>query len=241
MTGHRGLREARASGYWRRVGEDVVHELPGLLGANALFLAWCAPVILLLMTGLTGPAALAALVTLGPGLAGLGTYTGCLARGEAARCWRDSLAGTRARAGTGATLVALGLGAAVLPMLALRLAAVHGLTVATAAVFTVQALFAAFLVVVCAHAFALVGLYGQPAGAALRNAAILVIRHPVASAGLVGLGLLFVYVARMFGWGPLVILPAILALCAVHHTRRLAEDVRAITREALQETTCLLP
>jgi hypothetical protein len=240
MTGHRGL-GTRREGFWRRVGEDVVHELPGLLGANALFLVWCGPVVLLLMTGLTGFAALAALVTLGPGLAGLSTYAGRLARGEAARWWQDSLAGVRARSGTGAALVALGLGATVLPVLALRLAPAHGLTVATAAVLTVQALVAAFLVVVCAHAFGLVGLYGQPAGAALRNAAILVIRHPVASAGLVGLGLLFVHVAQMFGWGPLVVLPAILALCAVHHTRRLAEDVRAITRETLQETTCPLP
>src|SRR5262249_27055776 len=154
MIGHGGVdREAHASGYWRRVGEDIMHELPGLLGANALFLAWCTPVVLLLMTGLTGTAALAALVTLGPGLAGLGTYTGRLARGKGGRWWRDSLAGVRARSGTGATLVALGLGATVLPILALRLAAVHGLTLATAAILTVQALVAAFLVVVCAHAF----------------------------------------------------------------------------------------
>src|SRR6185295_18950135 len=49
MTGHPGLaREAPARGYWRRVGEDVAHELPALLGANALFLAWCAPAAVLL-------------------------------------------------------------------------------------------------------------------------------------------------------------------------------------------------
>jgi hypothetical protein len=242
MTGHPGLaREAPAPGYWRRVSGDVAHELPALLGANALFLAWCAPAALLLMVGAIVPAALVALVTLGPGLAGLAAYAGRLARGEGGRWWQDSVAGVRARSGTGTVLVALGAGAMVLPMLALRLAAAQGLTVAIVAVLTVQALVAAFVVGACAHAFGLVGLYGQPAGAALRNAAILVIRHPIASAGLVGLGLLFMHVAQVFGWGPLVILPAILAVCTVHHTRRLVEDAGAIIPQPSQERTCPLP
>ena len=242
MTGSRGLGpEARAAGYWRRVGEDVLHELPGLLGANALCLAWCVPAALLLMIGLTGPAALVLPLTLGPGLAGLATYAGRLARGESAGWWRDSLAGVRARSGACAALIALGLGVAALPVLALRLAATHGLTSATVAVLTVQTLVAVFVVVACVHAGSLVGLYGQSAGAALRNAVILVIRHPVASAGLIGLGLVFVHVAQLFGWGPLVVLPAVLALCAVHHTRRLVEDSGAITPRSSQERTCPLP
>jgi hypothetical protein len=242
MTGSLELeRGARVPGYWRRVGEDVWHELPGLLGANALFLAWCTPAVLLVMIGLTVPAALVAPVTIGPGLAGLVTYTGRLAHGEAARWWHDSLAGVRTQSGACAALVALGLSVAVLSGLALRLAAAHGMTVTTVAVLTVQVLVALFVVVACAHAWGLVGLYGQRAGLALRNATILVIGHPVSSAGPVGLGLVFVHVAQLFGWGPLVVLPAILALCAVHHTRRLVEDARAITHETAQETTCPLP
>jgi hypothetical protein len=232
---------ARAPGYWRRVGEDVWYELPGLLGANALFLAWCTPAVLLVMIGLSVPAALVAPVTIGPGLAGLAAYAGRLGRGEAARWWHDSLAGVRTRSTACAILVALGLGVVVLSGLALRLAAAHGMTVTMAALLTVQVLVALFLVVACAHAWGLVGLYGHPAGRALRNAAILVIRHPVSSAGSGGLGLVFVHVAQLFGWGPLVVLPAILALCAVHHTRRLVEDARAITHEIPQETTCPLP
>ena len=242
MTALPGLsRETPAPGYWRRVGEDVVHELPALLGANALFLAWCAPAITLLLVGAIGPAALVAVVTLGPGLAGLAAYAGRLARGDAGRWWRDSLAGARARSGTGAALVALGLGAAALPALVLRLAATERLTVTAMAALTGQVLVAAFVAAVCAHAFGLVGLYGQAAGPALRNATILVIRHPVASAGLVGLGLLFLHVAQIFGGGPLVVLPAILAVCTVHHTRRLVEDAGAITSQPSQERTCPLP
>jgi hypothetical protein len=242
MTGSLELEHgARAPGYWRRVGVDVWHELPGLLGANTLFLAWCTPAVLLVMIGWIAPAVLVAPVTIGPGLAGLATYAGRLARGEGARWWRDGLAGVRTRSGACALLLALGLGVAVLSGLALRLAAAHGLTVTTVAVLTVQMLVALFLVVACAHAWGLVGLYGQPAGRALRNATILAIRHPVSSAGPVGLGLVFVHVAQLFGWGPLVVLPAILALCALHHTRRLVEDARAITHETPQETTCPLP
>jgi hypothetical protein len=231
MTESPGLtREAPVAGYWRGVAEDVRYELPGLLGANALFLAWCAPAALLLAVGLWGPAALVAPVTLGPGLAGLATYAGHLARGEPARWWRDSVSGVRAGSKTTAVLVVLGLGAIALPALALRLAVGHGLTAATAAALTAQTLVAAFLVVACLHAWSLVGLYGLRVGLALRNAGLLVLRHPVSSAGLLGLGLLFLHVAQLLRWGPLVVLPAILALCAVRHTRRLVEGASAITR-----------
>jgi hypothetical protein len=222
--------EAPAAGYWRLVAEDVRHELPGLLGANALLLAWCAPAALLLGVGLWVPAALVAPVTLGPGLAGLAAYAGRLARGEPARWWHDSVAGVRAGSTATAILVAVGLLAAGLPALALRLAVERGLTAGTAAALTVQALVAAFLVIACVHAWSLVGLYRQRVGLALRNAGLLAVRHPVSSAGLLGLGLAFVHVAQLFRWGPLVVLPAVLALCAAHHIRRLVEGTSATTR-----------
>jgi hypothetical protein len=85
-------------------------------------------------------------------------------------------------------------------------------------------------VIACLHAWSLVGLYRQRVGLALRNAGLLVVRHPVSSAGLLGLGLAFVHAAQLFRWGPLVVLPAILALCAAHHTRRLVEGASATTR-----------
>ena len=242
MTGRLGReRETPEPGYWRQVGEDVVHELPGLLGANALFLAWCAPAALLLAVGLAGTAALVAPVTLGPGLAGLARYVGRLARREHARWWRDSVTGVRTGSRASAILVALGSGAVILPLLALRLAAIHGATTAIVAVLTVQALVAAFVVVACVHAWSLVGLYGQRAGLALRNAMILALSHPVSSCGLIGLGLVLMRVAQLFGWGPLVVLPAVLALCGAHLTRRLVEKAGAITHPALQETTCPPP
>jgi hypothetical protein len=231
MTGSFGVTpEAPVAGYWRGVAEDARHELPGLVGANALLLAWCAPAAFLLGVGLWVPAALVAPVTLGPGLAGLARYAGRLARGESAGWWRDSVAGVRAGSKATAVLVAVALGAMGLPALALRLAVDHGLTTGTAAALSAQALVAAFLVIACVHAWSLVGLYRQRVGPAFRNAGLLVIRHPVSSAGLLGLGLAFVHVAQLFRWGPLVVLPAILALCAAHHTRRLVEGASATTR-----------
>jgi hypothetical protein len=231
--------EMRELGYWRRVGEDIWHELPGLLGANALLLVWCTPTVALAMMGLPVLATLVAPLTLGAGLAGLGTYTGRLAREQGGRWWRDSVAGARARSAACAVLVTLGLGATVLPAMALRLMTAHGTTAMTVAALTGQTVIAVCLVVMCAHGWGLVALYGQPTGVALRNAAVLTISHPLSSAGPFGLGLLFFHVAQLFGWGPLVVLPAILALCAVHHTRRLAEH-RVISLEPSQETTCPL-
>jgi hypothetical protein len=233
--------DAPVAGYWRGVAEDVRHELPGLLGANALLLAWCAPAALLLGVGLWVPAALMAPVTLGPGLAGLAGYAGRLARGESARWWGDSIAGVRAGSTATAVLVAVGLLAVGLPALALRLAVDHGLSTGTTAALSAQALVAAFLVIACVHAWSLVGLYRQRVGLALRNATLLVVRHPVSSAGLLGLGLAFIHLAQLFRWGPLVVLPAILGLCAVHHTRRLVHETGAITHETPRETTCPLP
>src|SRR5262249_21184775 len=157
-----------AIAYWRRVGEDVAHELPGLLGANTLLLLWCAPAGLLLLAGLGRAAALVASLTLGPGLVGLATHAGRLARGEAACWWRASLAGARGRLRAGTALAAIGLALVTGPPLALGLAAAHGPTTALSALLTAQAAGAAFLLSVWIHALSLVGLYGQPAGVALR-------------------------------------------------------------------------
>src|SRR5262249_26356354 len=201
----------------------------------------CVPSAALLLVGLPVLAVIAAPLTIGPGLAGLGTYAGHLARGEGARWWRDSLGGTRARSAACAAVVALGLGATVLPVLTLRLMAAHGATVALTAILTAQTLVAAGVVVACVQAFGLLARYGQPAGMALRNAAVLAIRHPLSCAGPVVLGLIFLHVTLLLGWGPMVVLPAILALSAVHHTRQLVEDASAFVHEPSQETTCPLP
>jgi len=241
MASERFEREMARPGYWRCVADDVRHELPGLLGANALFLVWCTPPLVLAMVGLPALAAIVAPVMIGPGLAGLGAYVGRLARGDGARWWRDSVTGARTRSTACAILMAVTLGAVVLPVMALPLMTVQGATTGTVALFTVQALVAVGLVLTGIHGLGLVALYGQPASTALRNAALLTIRHPLSSAGPIGLGLLFVHVAQLFGWGPLVVLPAVLALCAVHHTRRLVEDVGTITSAASQERPCPLP
>ena len=211
--------------YWRRVGEDVVHELPGLLGANAVLLLWSAPALLLLLLGLSWAAALAAAVTLGPGLVGLATYAGRLARGQPARWWRDSIAGARDRLGAGTALAVIGLTIVTTPGLALRLAVVHDVTIVLVAILAAQVAVAAFLGMVCVHALSLVGLYGQRAGVALRNAVVLSLRRPASSAGLLALGVLTLHLAELLRWGPLVVMPAILAVCAAHHTLRLVQDI----------------
>ena len=213
----------RATAYWHRVAADLRHELPGLLGANALFLGWCLPAAGLLLVGLPGGAAAVAPLTLGPGLAGLLTYAGRLARGEGARCWRDSLTGARQGFAAGVVVVLVGGAALAIPLLAHRLAAVHGPSPATVAILAAQMLVAAFAVLTCIHAASLVGLYGQRGGVALRNAVLLALRHPVSTAGLAGLGLVTLHLAHLLRGGPLVVLPAVLALCAAHHTLRLVE------------------
>jgi hypothetical protein len=211
--------------YWRRVGEDVAHELPGLLGANALLLLWCAPAGLLLLAGLGRAAALVASLTLGPGLVGLLTHAGRLCRGEPACWWRDSLTGAREGYRAGTALAVIGLALVTGPALALRLATTLGPTTVLVALLTAQAAVAAFLLSVCVHALSLVGLYGQPASVALRNGLVLSLRHPVSSAGLLALAVLAAHLAQLLRWGPLVALPAILAVCAIHHTLRLVQDI----------------
>lgn len=210
--------------YWCRVAEDVAHELPGLLGANAVFLGWCLPAAVLLLVGLPGVAAIAAPLTLGPGLIGLLTYAGRLARGEGARCWRDSLAGARLGFGAGVAVVVVAGVALAVPVLAQRLAVAHGLSAMTVAILVAQALVGGFVAMTCIHAASLVGLYGQRGSMALRNAVLLSLRHPLSTAGLAGLGLVSLHLAHLLRGGPLVVLPAVLAVCAAHHTLRLVED-----------------
>jgi hypothetical protein len=230
---------ARPSGsepYWRRIAEDVAHELPGLLGANAVFLGWCLPGAALLLVGLPGVAVIVAPLTLGPGLVGLLTYAGRLARGEGARCWRDSLAGARLGFGAGVAVVVVAGVALTVPVLAQRLAVAHGLSTATVAILVAQALVGAFVAMTCVHAASLVGLYGQRGSMALRNAVLLSLRHPVSTAGLAGLGLVSLHLAHLLRGGPLVVLPAILAVCAAHHTLRLVEDACPTNPGTRQET-----
>jgi hypothetical protein len=76
------------------------------------------------------------------------------------------------------------------------------------------------------HAVGLVGLYGQSAPEALRNAMLLALRHPGSTAGVVVAGLAGLALAGLLGGAPLVILPAALVVAATSHTLRLVRIER---------------
>ena len=61
--------------------------LPSLLGANLVFLAWCVPYGLFALVGLPALALAVAPLTVGPGLVALVTAAARLARGEPLGTW----------------------------------------------------------------------------------------------------------------------------------------------------------
>jgi hypothetical protein len=212
-----------ASGLARRLWES----LPGLLAANLVFLAWCAPYALLALLGFPALALAVLPVTVGPGAAGLVTAAARMVRRDGPGADRPGLDGRRLRAG--ALLAAALVLAWQAQLAALGAVVAHEGSVATLVLWAAELALLLVAAMVGVHALPLVGLHGQGALEATRNGFVLAARHPgptaTTLAGVVSAGVLAWYLAG----APLIILPAALALFAVSSTDRLSRDGGATT------------
>ena len=200
---------------------DCWPNLTGLLGANLLFLLWCAPALLASALQLHGVAIAAALVTVGPGLLGLFTYASNLVLERRAGVWRDGTAAFRRGFGAGVVVATVALVALTAQRLALERAVAAGMTVGAVALWAGQVGILVLLLLTGAHTLSLIAMYRQGVAEAFRNAVLLTLAHPVPTVGVAGAGVLVILTARLLSWGPLVILPALLTVLAVRTTHSL--------------------
>lgn len=219
----REARVAEDAFFWKLWG-DCWPNLAGLLGANCLFLLWCAPSLVATFLSLDRVAVALALVTVGPALLGLFTYAANLACGRRASAWRDSLWGFRSSFGVGVISGAGAMVALAANRLALARAMADGLPAGAVALWAGQLTILIVLTLTGAHTLSLIALYQQRVKEAFRNAALLTIAHPAPTLGLLGAGVLAVLVTRALEWGPLVIMPALLAVLAVNTTLMLVRQ-----------------
>ena len=219
----REARVAEDAFFWKLWG-DCWPNLAGLLGANCLFLLWCAPSLVAAFLSLDGLAIALALVTVGPALLGLFTYAANLARERRASAWRDSVGGFRSSFGAGVISAAVAMTALAANRLALTKAVAAGLPAGAVALWAGQLGILVVLTLTGAHTLSLIALYQQRVKEAFRNAALLTIAHPAPTLGLVGAGVLAVLATRALGWGPLVIMPALFAGLAVNTTLMLVRQ-----------------
>jgi len=202
---------------------DIWPNLPGLLGANLLFLLWCSPYALFALFGLPELALLVAPVTLGPGAVGLLFYVGKLTRDQPASFWRDSLRGACSRFVPGSLLAAATATALVSHSIAFANAAQAGMTGVPFFLWVGQVLVLLCLALLHVHSFALVSVYGNGLWDAVRNAFILSFAHPIASLAMLSLFVLSYVLIRAIGWGPMIVVPAVIAVFSVNTTVLLVE------------------
>jgi hypothetical protein len=202
----------------RKVWGDSWPNLAGLLGANLLFLLWCAPSTLAALVQLDALALALALVTIGPALFGLFNYAANLALERPASFWRDSLRGFRSGFGAGVILSGVAILVLTAHRLALGQAVAAGMPVEAVALWAGQVGILAVLALTGVHLVSLIALYRQGTREAFRNAVLLALAHPGPTLGMVGASVLTLLVARALSWGPLVILPALLAVLVVNTT-----------------------
>ena len=198
--------------------------LPGLLGANLLFLAWCAPFGLLALLGLPLLALAALPLTVGPGLVALMAAAGRVAGYAPAVGWAAHVRSVRAGFGAGCALVAVLLVAWHAQLVALRAVVDHGATPGALALWAAELAVLAIGVPVGVHALALVGLHGQGVLRAARNGFVLAVRHPgptVTMLGLIGAGAGLTWA---LAGAPVVIVPAVLAFLIAGTTQRLVDE-----------------
>ena len=207
------------------IGAQLWWNLPGLLGANLVFLLWCVPCAVLALLRLPMGAVLVAPLTVGPGLAGLMRYAARLARGEPATVWRDSLRG--AQDGSGAASASVAVAVLAWQAHAVALAGMAGRESGWASVpmWAGQVSVLALAAMAGIHLFPLIGLYGQGLFEGARNALVLSARHPGAATAMLGLGAGAWALSCALGGAPLIILPAVMAVCAVNNTLRLCEGL----------------
>ena len=207
--------------FLRRLWEDCWPNLTGLLGANLLFLLWCAPALLASALQLHGVAIVVALVTVGPGLLGLFTYASNLVLERRAGVWRDNVSAFRGGFGVGVVVATVALVALTAQHLALERAMAAGMAVGPVALWAGQVGILILLLLTGVHTLSLIGMYRQGVAEAFRNAVLLTLAHPAPSLGVAGAAVLVVQTARVFSWGPLIILPALLTVLAVRTTHSL--------------------
>lgn len=206
-----------------KLWEDCWPNLGGLLGANGVFLLWCVPTAVAALLQLWWLAIAVCPVTVGPAMVGLFAYAANLAAERPASWWRDSVRGFRAGFGGGVLWAAVMITAWAASRLALTHALDAAMSVGAVALWSVQMALSLVLSVTGAYAFSLVALYRQGTKAAIRNATLLTLAHPMAGLGLVGAGILTSLLSQLLCWGPLIILPSICAVLAVNTTLLLVQ------------------
>ncbi len=211
----------------QKVWADAWSNLAGLLGANLVFLLWCAPTTLARLLRLDALALALAPVTIGPALLGLFSYAANLAQERPACFWRDSLRGSRSRFGAGVILSGVAILVLGAHRLALAQAVSSGMPAGAVALWAAQVAILAMLALTGVHLVSLIALYRQGLREAFRNALLLALAHPAPTLGLVGAGVLTLLAARALSWGPLVILPALLAVLVVNTTLLLVRQHHA--------------
>lgn len=209
--------------YVRKVWRDLWTNLTGLLGANLIFLGWCAPSALATLLQFQAVAVLLLPFTVGPALVGLFTYVGNVTLDKGPSFWRDSLRGFRSGFGTGIILSGVAIIALTAHNLALSSVVTAGTPVGSVLLWSGQVAILLTLALTSVHLFSLIGLYRQGVREAFRNAVLLAFAHPAPTVGLVGASVLAFLVARALSWGPLVIVPALLAVLAVNTTLALVK------------------
>ncbi len=204
----------------RKLCADCWLNLAGLLGASCLFLLWCVPSVATALLSFPRVALAVAVVSVGPALVGLFHYAAGLVLDRPGGIWRDSLWGWRSGFRAGVVAMAVAIGSVTAFPLA---AAAWPPAVALAARVVYMALLI-LLLLAGSHALALIGLYEQDIRHAIRNALLLTVAHPAPALGLLGADVLALVLVRMLGGGPLIIVPALLALLHVSTTRLLVHQ-----------------
>ena len=206
-----------------KLWEDCWPNLAGLLAANLLFLLWCAPSVVAAMLPLPGAAIALSLVTVGPALLGLFTYTANVALERRASFWRDSLRGFRSGFGPAVMLGGVAIVVLTAHRLSLSQAQAAGMPTGATAFWAGQFGILVILAFTGLHTLSLLALYRQGIKEAFRNAVVLTLAHPAPSLGLMGVIVFTVWMAWALNWGPLIIMPALLALLSVNTTLRLVK------------------
>lgn len=210
-------------GFLRKLWSDCWFNLAGLLGANVLLLIWSAPVIVCLLLQVRGLALVLVPVTIGPAVLGLFGYVANLAMERPASFWRDSLRGFGPGFGAGALVSGVAMLAAIAHDWALGAALAAGMPTGSLLVWAAQLALLTVLALTGVHVLGLIGLYRQGVRQAFRNAVLLALGHPGPTVGLVAAWVLAALTARALSWGPLVILPALVAVLAVNTTLMLVQ------------------
>lgn len=200
--------------YARAVMDDLRDHLPRLFAANLLLIAFALPALALALVLVSLPllAALVAIPMVGPAWCAL---LACTRPHHATRdsrpfgvIWYTALRRTFRR---GCALAGLAVGVGIALWVALSVQVGSGALQAT--YWIVALVTCALGILLLLAASALIARYDTSVRDALRNAAILVLGHPGAFLALAVFGGTLGWLVVQFSFGPLVIAPALFAVC----------------------------